>query len=57
MQEAHDMIEEETPQLDPEELDCNVKLWKQQAAEASCKHRLALKRKAKTRTRPALLQC
>jgi hypothetical protein len=38
------MIEEETPQLDPEELESNIELWKQQ--EASCKHMLALKKKA-----------
>jgi hypothetical protein len=40
------MIEEETPQSDPEELEHNIKLWKQQEAEASRKHMLALKKKA-----------
>jgi hypothetical protein len=40
------MIEEETPQSDPEELKHNNKLWKQREAEASCKHMLALKREA-----------
>jgi hypothetical protein len=33
-QESHVMIEEEAPQLDPEELKRNVKIWKQQEAEA-----------------------
>jgi hypothetical protein len=37
-QEPHVMIEEETPQSDPEELECNIELWKQQEAEASRKH-------------------
>jgi hypothetical protein len=46
MQEPHVMIEEETPQSDPEELKCNIELWKQQEAKASRKHMLALKNKA-----------
>jgi hypothetical protein len=35
------MIEEETPQSDPEELKHNIALWKQQEAKASRKHMLA----------------
>jgi hypothetical protein len=44
MQEPHVMIEEETPQSDPEELERNIELWKQREAEASRKHMLALKK-------------
>jgi hypothetical protein len=40
------MIEEETPPSDPEELEYNIKLWKQWEAEASHKHMLALEKKA-----------
>jgi hypothetical protein len=40
------MIEEETPQSDPEELERNIELWKQREAEASRKHMLALEKKA-----------
>jgi hypothetical protein len=39
-------IYQETPQSDPEELERNIKLWKQWEAEASCKHMLALEKKA-----------
>jgi hypothetical protein len=46
MQESHVMIEEETPQSDPKELERNIKLWKQWDAEASRKHMLALEKKA-----------
>jgi hypothetical protein len=46
MQEPHVMIEEETPQSDPEELERNIELWKQQEAEASRKHMLALEKQA-----------
>jgi hypothetical protein len=46
MQEPHVTIEEETPQSDPEELERNIKLWKQREAKASCKHMLALEKKA-----------
>jgi hypothetical protein len=46
MQEPHAMIEEETPQSDPEELERNIELWKQREAEASHKHMLALEKKA-----------
>jgi neutral trehalase len=46
MQEPHVMIEEETPQSDPKELERNIKLWKQREAKASCKHMLALEKKA-----------
>jgi hypothetical protein len=34
------------PQSDPEELEHNIELWKQWEASASCKHMLALERKA-----------
>jgi hypothetical protein len=46
MQEPHVMIEEETPQSDPAELERNIALWEQWEAEASCKHMLALEKKA-----------
>jgi hypothetical protein len=46
MQEPHVMIEEGTPQSDPEELEHNIKLWKQHESEASRKHMLALEKKA-----------
>jgi hypothetical protein len=46
MQEPRVMIDEETPQLDPEELEHNIELWKQRETEASCKHMLALEKKA-----------
>jgi hypothetical protein len=45
-QEPHVMIEEETPQSDPKELERNIKLWKQWEAEASRKHMLSLKKMA-----------
>jgi hypothetical protein len=45
-QEPHVMIEGETPQSDPKELEHNIKLWKQREAKASCKHMLALEKKA-----------
>jgi hypothetical protein len=45
-QEPHVIIEEETPQSDPKELECNIELWKQREAEASCKHMLAFEKKA-----------
>jgi hypothetical protein len=35
-----------TPQSDPKELECNIKLWKQWEAKASHKHMWALKKKA-----------
>jgi hypothetical protein len=40
------MIEEETPQSDTKELEHNIELWKQWEAKASCKHMLALEKKA-----------
>jgi hypothetical protein len=40
------MIEEQTPQSDPEEIECNIELRKQREAKASRKHMLALERKA-----------
>jgi hypothetical protein len=45
-QEPCVMIEEETPQSDPEELERNIELWKQWEAKASHKHMLALEKKA-----------
>jgi hypothetical protein len=45
-QEPHITIEGETPQSDPKELERNIELWKQQEAEASRKHMLALEKKA-----------
>jgi hypothetical protein len=42
MQEPCVVIEEETPQSDPEELERNIELWKQREASSSHKHMLAL---------------